>query len=325
MGYNTDFNGCFITTPPVPETLENFINAFANIRHVKRNIEKIRELDPDWQEHCFNGDIGKEGSFYIPSQNKRDETITDYNSPPEDAPGLWCQWVMTDNQTLEWDGNEKFYAYTEWLEYLISNFFQPSGILLNGSVKWSGDAMDDIGTILCHNNKVETVYGEFVEFPDTPENEAEPDSENFEETLLIKMKDDAKMPARGSEYAAGYDLCACLEENTVTIQPHKTVLIPTGICARIPAGCFGGIFARSGLASKKGLRPANCVGVIDEDYTGEIMVALHNDTEEERSIENGERIAQLIIIPYKVPKIRVVDELPKTDRGSGGFGSTGTK
>ena len=108
------------------------------------------------------------------------------------------------------------------------------------------------------------------------------------------------------------------------IMPGETLMIGTGVHVRIPDGYFGGIFARSGLASKKGLRPANCVGVLDETYTGEIKVALHNDSKEMQVIKDGERIAQLVIIPYATVIFNRVDELEKTERGENGFGSTGT-
>lgn len=139
-----------------------------------------------------------------------------------------------------------------------------------------------------------------------------------------KLKENAKLPFHGSEYSAGYDLHACLEENTLTIPAHQTILVPTGLSIEIPEGYFAGIFARSGLASKQGLRPANCVGVIDSDYRGEYMVSLHNDTDEEKTILNGDRIAQLVIIPFlPVNFIETKEELSKTDRGEGGFGSSG--
>lgn len=136
------------------------------------------------------------------------------------------------------------------------------------------------------------------------------------------LSSNAKMPTRGSEEAAGLDLYAA-NDSIIVIQPHSTVLIPTDIAIEIPRGMFGGIFARSGLASKRGLRPANCVGVIDSDYRGNITVALHNDTDEAKAIEEGERIAQLIIMPYMMPELRVVKELSDTERGSDGFGSSG--
>ncbi len=128
----------------------------------------------------------------------------------------------------------------------------------------------------------------------------------------------------GSADAAGYDLYACpADGQCVTIAPHATAMIGTGLALAIPAGYFGGVFARSGLASKQGLRPANCVGVIDADYRGECTVALHNDTEEPRTVAPGDRIAQLVILPFLAAEFAEADALDETDRGAGGFGSTG--
>lgn len=146
------------------------------------------------------------------------------------------------------------------------------------------------------------------------------------ETIKIKkLFNYAKIPTRGSEYAAGYDLYACIDNvgSTITIAPHSTVKIGTGVAVEIPHGYFGAIFARSGLATKKGLRPANCVGVCDEDYRGEYIVPLHNDTDEWMTVEPQERIAQLVIMPYLSVDFEVVDGLSDTKRGDGGFGSTG--
>lgn len=141
---------------------------------------------------------------------------------------------------------------------------------------------------------------------------------------LKKLRESAVLPRRGSDYAAGYDLYAAPESGgAVTIAPHKTAMIGTGLAAAIPAGYFGGIFARSGLASKQGLRPANCVGVVDADYRGEICVALHNDTDDTRTVQPGDRIAQLVILPFLAADFDETDSLPETDRGAGGFGSTG--
>jgi dUTP pyrophosphatase len=137
-----------------------------------------------------------------------------------------------------------------------------------------------------------------------------------------KLKDNAKIPTRGSKYAAGYDLYACIDEE-VTIAPHKTEKIGTGLSVAVPEGYFGAIFARSGLAAKEGIRPANCVGVADSDYRGEYIVALHNDTDEPRTIEPQERIAQLVIMPFLEAEFEETEELSETQRGSGGFGSTG--
>lgn len=145
------------------------------------------------------------------------------------------------------------------------------------------------------------------------------------EIKIKKLYKDAMIPSRGSEQAAGYDLYACLGGfEKCEISPNTTMKIGTGIAAEIPEGYFGAVFARSGLATKKGLRPANCVGVVDSDYRGEIMVALHNDDKEPQTIQAYERIAQLIILPYLNVSFKEVDELSDTERGEGGFGSTGT-
>ena len=132
----------------------------------------------------------------------------------------------------------------------------------------------------------------------------------------------AQMPTRGSAYAAGFDLYAATNYD-ITIMPHATEKVGIGIAVAIPEGYFGGIYARSGLATKQGLRPANCVGIIDSDYRGEVIVALHNDTNDIRNIKAGDRIAQLIIQPCPDVELNPVDELKNTDRGEGGFGSTG--
>lgn len=140
---------------------------------------------------------------------------------------------------------------------------------------------------------------------------------------IKRLNEKAIVPTRGSEYAAGYDLYAVFEEEKITIWPHDTIMIDTGWSMEIPEGYFGAIFARSGLAAKQGLRPANCVGVIDSDYRGPVKVALHNDTQEHQIVHQGDRIAQLVIMPYKSIEFEEVDELDDTTRGEGGFGSTG--
>ena len=163
-----------------------------------------------------------------------------------------------------------------------------------------------------------------------------------------KLKPNATVPTQGSEYAAGYDLYACIDE-PITIQPHETVKIGTGIAITPPKvrclfdqpaltempnmyyhydietniNTFGAVFARSGLATKKGLRPANAVGVCDIDYTGEYIVALHNDTNIPQTVEPNERIAQLVFIPYVTDTWQEVDNLDETKRGDDGFGSSG--
>lgn len=141
---------------------------------------------------------------------------------------------------------------------------------------------------------------------------------------IKKLNDNAIIPTYGSEYAAGADLYACLD-STITIEPGETYMVPTGLAMELPTGYAGLIYARSGLASKKGLAPANKVGVVDSDYRGQVMVALHNHSKVAASIEHGERIAQLVVTPYIVSNFIQVSELDETERGAGGFGSTGSK
>lgn len=142
-----------------------------------------------------------------------------------------------------------------------------------------------------------------------------------------KLNKEAIIPTAGSKYSAGLDLYAVVENGTIAqrIPAGATVKIGTGIAIEIPEGYFGAIFARSGMATNRGLRPANCVGVIDSDYRGELIVALHNDSEKCETVHNGDRIAQLVILPYVMADLNEVSELTDTDRGNGGFGSTGVK
>lgn len=137
-----------------------------------------------------------------------------------------------------------------------------------------------------------------------------------------RLSENAVIPTRGSDGAAGYDLYST---EAATIASGVTTAIHTGISIELAKGYFGGIFARSGIAIKRGLRPANCTGIIDEDYRGEVIVALHNDSGETQYIEPGERVAQLIVIPYEKAEFTESDTLEETVRGSGGFGSTGRK
>ena len=142
------------------------------------------------------------------------------------------------------------------------------------------------------------------------------------EVKIKLLNNKAKMPTRGSEKAAGYDLYACTN-SPIIIAPHKTIKINTGVSIELPHGYFGGIFARSGLATNQGLRLANCVAVIDEDYRGEWIVPLHNDTDNPQTINPMERIAQLVIIPYLNIEFEEVDELSDTERGDKGLGDSG--
>ena len=136
------------------------------------------------------------------------------------------------------------------------------------------------------------------------------------------LREGAKLPAYGSTQAAGADLFACLEA-PVTIAPGETAFIPTGIALEVPLGCAGLIYARSGLACKRGLAPANKVGVVDSDYRGEILVALHNHGGIPQTVEHGERVAQFVITPVLMPVYEVAESLSDTARDQGGFGSTG--
>ena len=143
------------------------------------------------------------------------------------------------------------------------------------------------------------------------------------ENIPVKLlREGAKLPTYGSAEAAGADLYACLEFD-VTIRPGQTAFIPTGFAMAVPKGCAGLIYARSGMACKRDLAPANKVGVIDSDYRGEIIVALHNHGREDRTVQHGERIAQMIITPVLTPAYAIAESLDDTARGEGRFGSTG--
>ncbi len=141
---------------------------------------------------------------------------------------------------------------------------------------------------------------------------------------IKKLNENATLPRYGSEFAAGADLYACLSQ-PITVAPHSTVVVPTGIALELPLGYAGLIYARSGLATKKGLAPANKVGVVDCDYRGEVKVALHNHGETTQTVDDGERVAQLVITPYVTAEFIVAENLSETVRGEGGFGSTGSK
>lgn len=143
---------------------------------------------------------------------------------------------------------------------------------------------------------------------------------NFVGVQIQKLTQTAKLPFHGSDAAAGYDLYA---DQDCVINPGESIKVSTGIAMAIPDGYWGGIYARSGLATKQGLRPSNCTGIIDSDYRGQIIVALYNDSQTRRIIHKGDKIAQMIISPFLYWQIKEVKKLDDTDRGSGGFGSTG--
>ena len=142
---------------------------------------------------------------------------------------------------------------------------------------------------------------------------------------IKKLNENAVIPSYGSDYSAGADLYAVLDKDKIEIPPHETFLVHTGLAFEIPEGYVGLVFARSGLATKRGLAPANKVGVIDADYRGEVMVSLHNHSNTLQEIDNGERVAQIAIVPFLKVEFEETDELSDTVRGEGGFGSTGKK
>ena len=147
---------------------------------------------------------------------------------------------------------------------------------------------------------------------------------NQTKVKLKQLNETAKIPTYGSPFSAGADLYACIDTDLV-IEPQTTVLVKTGLAMELPEGLVALIYARSGLASKRGLAPANKVGVIDSDYRGEIMVALHNHSNQPQTISPFERIAQMVVTPYVKCDFEEVESLDSTERGEGGFGSTGTK
>lgn len=162
MGYTTWFTGGLEFDKPVSEELAKYIEEFSLVRHMKRDIEKIKEIYPNWQEQCFNGNLGIDGEYFIGGSGvmgqANDSSIVEYNRPASTQPGLWCQWIIEDNQ-LVWDQGEKFYEYDAWLIYLIKNFIAPSGYKLNGEIQFQGEDEDDFGTICVIDNEVEVKYG----------------------------------------------------------------------------------------------------------------------------------------------------------------------
>lgn len=163
MGYSTDFNGSLKFNKPVAYELKDYIKKFNETRRMKRDIEKIKENYPNWEDLCFEGCLGYEGAYFIGGNGflgqDEDGTIINYNYSPKGQPGLWCQWIINEHDELEWDGNEKFYNYVEWLKYLIKHFFEPLGYILNGDIAWQGEDEEDFGIIHVEDNCVTTQEG----------------------------------------------------------------------------------------------------------------------------------------------------------------------
>lgn len=162
MGYTTDFDGALEFNKPVEDWLVEYINKFSATRRMKRDNAKIKELFPNWEQMCFMGNLGVNGEYFIGGTGfmgqDSDPSVIDHNNPAKTQPELWCQWIIENNE-LVWDGGEKFYCYVDWLEYLIDNFFEPLGYILNGEISWQGEESDDCGVILVEDNYVTTHEG----------------------------------------------------------------------------------------------------------------------------------------------------------------------
>lgn len=167
MGYSTDFHGAFDLDRPLTEAHSAYLEAFATTRRMARDAKKTEAL-PDPARLAAGLPVGAEGGYYVGSAGNdfgqmADSSVRDSNSPPAGQPGLWCQWVPSgDGSQIEWDGNEKFYNYVEWLRYIITNFIEPWGYVLNGEVEWEGEDSGDIGKIVVKNNVVSIKRGRVV-------------------------------------------------------------------------------------------------------------------------------------------------------------------
>ena len=152
MGYTTTFTGHLNFNKKPNNALKKYINNFSKSRRMKRNANKIKKFDSNWKNNGFKGKLGKEGEYYI---GKDENSVIDNNCQPSTQPSLWCDWIINDNDELIWDGIEKFYNYKEWLEYLIANFFEGDGYILNGEIEFQGEYEEDHGFIVVKDNHVE--------------------------------------------------------------------------------------------------------------------------------------------------------------------------
>lgn len=165
MGYQTDFSGRFDLSRPLTETERDYINKFSETRRMRRNVDQLMEIhegknglpcEDETIDRTPQEIYGKDGAYYV----GEDDAVVDYNKPPQGQPGLWCQWVVTEDGTqIEWDGGEKFYNYSEWIEYLIEHFLKPWGVVVNGDVEWDGEERDDVGIIRITDNQVQELNG----------------------------------------------------------------------------------------------------------------------------------------------------------------------
>lgn len=165
MGYTTYFNGAFQFNKPVADGLKEYINKFSSTRRMLRDNNKIKEIFPNWEQLCFNGELGRNGEYFVNDDGyfgqTHDGSIVDYNKSGK-QPSLWCQWIINDSDELVWDEGEKFYNYIKWLEYLIEHFFAPGGYVLNGTVFYEGEDSNDFGKIIVTDNVVKVAYGHRV-------------------------------------------------------------------------------------------------------------------------------------------------------------------
>ena len=161
MGYTTWFEGELTPNKPFKKEFINYINAFSEKWHEPRDVEIIKRSDPDWAKHCLDGNLGPYGMYYV---GNFDEGVIDRSlAKSYTCPGYWCNWCINEETgVVEWNGGEKFYQYTDWLIYLIENFFEPAGYILNGEFIWIGEDSDDRGKISVVNNKVSEFLGEIV-------------------------------------------------------------------------------------------------------------------------------------------------------------------
>ena len=164
MGYTTDFDGVFNLDKPLTHEHADYLRAFSYTRRIKRDSKKARALD-DPKRKAVGLLVGREGEFFVGSERDgnygqgNDDSVVEHNYPPSTQPSLWCQWEPTEeNDGIQWDGGEKFYEYTEWLKYIIKNFLEPWGYVLNGEVMWRGEEMTDIGVLVVKDNVVSERY-----------------------------------------------------------------------------------------------------------------------------------------------------------------------